>query len=284
MPISQYGVLNTTALTVPDLYVQIVPPTIISLNGVPSNVVGLVGTAAWGPVNNAVIAGSYGQYSALFGSLQARRYDMGTVLYVAQQQGAANFRCVRVTDGTDTAASLAITSGATFTAFYTGTLGNSITLSFSTASGGTGTKVTISCPGLVSEVFDNIVPVGSGSAWVAIASALNNGQANGTPASKLLVVSSTASSGTPTLQSYLLSAGGTGTTSVAGTDGATTITYSVLVGCGRCWVGADGAVFAAWAGVWRCWVGRLCDDGGVDQRGGVRDFRGYLRRRHWAFG
>ena len=230
MPISQYGVLNTTALTVPDLYVQIVPPTIISLNGVPSNVVGIVGTAVWGPVNNAVIAGSYGQYAALFGPLQARRYDMGTVLYVAQQQGAANFRCVRATDGSDTAASLVITSGATFTAFYTGTLGNSITLSFSAASSGTGTKVTISCPGLVSEVFDNIVPVGSGSGWAALASAVNNGQTNGTPASKLLVVSNAAASGAPVLQSYLLSAGGAGTTSSAGTDGVSGITSSVLVG------------------------------------------------------
>ncbi len=230
MPISQYGVLNTTALTVPDLYIQIVPPTIISLNGVPSNVVGIVGTAVWGPVDNAVIAGSYGQYAALFGPVQPRRYDMGTVLYVAQQQGAANFRCVRVTDGTDVAASLLITSGATFTAFYTGTLGNSISLNFSAASGGTGTKVTISCPGLVSEVFDNILMGSFASAWQAIASAINNGQANGTPSSKLLVVSSASASGTPTLQTYLLSAGGTGTTSTAGTDGVATITSAVLTG------------------------------------------------------
>ena len=72
-------------------------PQIISLNGVPSNVVGIVGTATWGAVNNAVVVGSYGQYAALFGPIQARRYDMATVQTIAQQQGAANFRCVRVT-------------------------------------------------------------------------------------------------------------------------------------------------------------------------------------------
>ncbi len=229
MPISQYGVLNTTALTVPDLYVQIVPPQIISLNGVPSNVVGLVGTATWGAVNNAVVVGSYGQYAAVFGPLQARRYDMGTPLYVAQQQGAANYRCVRVTDGTDVAASLTIANGITLTAFYTGSLGNSITASFAAASGGTGWKVTIACPGLVTEVFDNIVP-GSISAWAAIAGAINNGLPNGTPASKILVASGAAATGTPALQGYPLAAGGTGTTSTVGTDGASTVGGATLVG------------------------------------------------------
>ncbi len=228
MPISQYGVLNTTALTVPDLYVQIVPPQIISLNGVPSNVVGLVGTATWGAVNNAVIAASYGQYAALFGPIQARRYDMGTALTIAQQQGAANFRCVRVTDGTDAATSLAITGGVTLTAYYTGSLGNAITVAFATASNGTGLKVTIACPGLVTEVFDNIVP--GSSAWTAIANAINSGLPNGTPASKLLIASSPAATGTPTLQCYSLASGGTGTTSTAGSDGAAGVSATTLVG------------------------------------------------------
>lgn len=229
MPISQYGVLNTTALTVPDLYVQIVPPQIISLNGVPSNVVGIVGTASWGAVNNAVVAGSYGQYAALFGPIQARRYDMGTVLTIAQQQGAANFRCVRVTDGSDVATSLTITGGITLTAFYTGSLGNSTTVSFAAASGGTGSKVTVACPGLVTEVFDNIVP-GTLSAWAAIAAAINNGLPNGTPASKILIASGAAATGSPALQSYSLAAGGAGTTSTAGTDGAAAVTATTLVG------------------------------------------------------
>ena len=52
MPIVQQGSINTTALVVPDLYVQIVPPQNLVLNGVPTNVVGVVGTASWGPVTS----------------------------------------------------------------------------------------------------------------------------------------------------------------------------------------------------------------------------------------
>ena len=48
MPIVQQGSINTTALVVPDLYVQIVPPQNLVLNGVPTNVVGVVGTASLG--------------------------------------------------------------------------------------------------------------------------------------------------------------------------------------------------------------------------------------------
>ena len=37
MPTVPQGTLNTTALVVPDLYVQIVPPQSLVLNGVPTN-------------------------------------------------------------------------------------------------------------------------------------------------------------------------------------------------------------------------------------------------------
>ncbi len=55
MPIVQQGTINTTALIVPDLYVQIVPPQNLVLNGVPTNIVGVVGSAPWGPANQPVI-------------------------------------------------------------------------------------------------------------------------------------------------------------------------------------------------------------------------------------
>ena len=42
MPIVQQGSINTTALVVPDLYVQIVPPQNLVLNGVPTNIVGVI--------------------------------------------------------------------------------------------------------------------------------------------------------------------------------------------------------------------------------------------------
>src|SRR5438034_835866 len=99
MPISQAGSLNTTALLVPDIYVNIVPPPLL-LNGVPSSLVGVVGTAIWGPVNSPVVL-SPAQFPAQFGAMQNRKYDLGTIAYVCGLQGATALVGVRVTDGTD---------------------------------------------------------------------------------------------------------------------------------------------------------------------------------------
>lgn len=125
MPIVQQGSINTTALIVPDLYVQIVPPQNLVLNGVPTNVLGVVGTAQWGPVGTPMIIGSMADYARNFGAVQNRKYDMGTAIAAAVQQGASNFRAVRVTDGTDAAASLALTGAVTvapITLTYAGTV------------------------------------------------------------------------------------------------------------------------------------------------------------------
>jgi hypothetical protein len=108
MPIVQQGSINTTALVVPDLYVQIVPPQNLVLNGVPTNVLGVVGTASWGPVNQPVTLATMADYARTFGPIMSRKYDMGTHVATATQQGASNFRCVRVTDGTALAATYAL--------------------------------------------------------------------------------------------------------------------------------------------------------------------------------
>src|SRR4051812_49214874 len=105
MTIVQQGQVNTTALLVPDLIVQIVPPSWTLLNGVPTNILGVVGTANWGPVNSPTIAGGVADAARLFGTMQARKFDLTTAVAAAALQGAANFRLVRVTDGTDVAAS-----------------------------------------------------------------------------------------------------------------------------------------------------------------------------------
>src|SRR3954452_4871362 len=110
MPIVPQGSLNTTALSVPNLYVQIVPPQ-PALNGVPTNILGVVGTANWGPVNSPAIVSGPNDCAQQFGPMQARKYDLGTAVYTASLQGAANFRGVRVTDGTDAAASVTLGTG-----------------------------------------------------------------------------------------------------------------------------------------------------------------------------
>jgi hypothetical protein len=309
MTIVQQGQINTNALIVPDLIVQIVPPSWTLLNGVPTNVLGIVGTATWGPVNSPTIASGVADTSQQFGQMQARKFDIGTAVAAAALQGAANFRLVRVTDGTDIAASgvlnqvgvatavvvsggssgyavndtitltggtfataavLTVTSIAsgvvtgvsvttpgsysvlptnpvskgttsgsgvgtptftlsfacvTFTAKYTGSLGNSLSVIVGPGTNSTvGTptfKVTAALPGFLPEVFDNIG--GTGNALFAnIASAINLGQSGLRGPSQLIVATAGAGTTAPTPPVTV--------TMTGGTDGATTITASTLIG------------------------------------------------------
>lgn len=223
MPVVQQGSINTTALIVPDIYVQIVPPQVTLLNGLPTNILGVVGTATWGPTNAPTIVGSMADYARLFGAIQARKYDMGTAVAAAVLQGAANFRCVRVTDGTDVAASATVlTNCLTLTAKYSGTLGNSLTVSVSPGTKASTYKVVVSMPGVVPESFDNLGSGLSGNAlWVAIATAINNGVDGLRGPSQLIVATAGVGTTAPATATYTLA---------SGTDGATTITSAVLLG------------------------------------------------------
>ena len=223
MPVFQQGSINTTALIVPDLYVQIVPPQVSLLNGLPTNILGVVGTAQWGPVGAPTIIGSMAQYAQQFGAIQNRKYDMGTAVAAAVLQGANNFKCVRATDGTDVAAAIVIQSTClTVTSKYSGTLANADTVTIAAGSQATTSKVTIGRAGVVPEVFDNIGAGLSGNAlWVAIANAINNGISGLRGPSQLVVATAGAGTTAPTLTSYTLT---------GGTDGVTTLSGTVLVG------------------------------------------------------
>lgn len=139
MTISAYGAINPTSLIVPGLYVQIVPPQLVLLNGVPTNMVGLVGSASWGPVNSPTPFGTMAQYAAQFGPVIARTFDMGTAAALAVLQGAQNFVGVRVTDGTDVAATIALTATdaiKSVTVGGTAHVGDVLTLTITPATGG----------------------------------------------------------------------------------------------------------------------------------------------------
>lgn len=222
MPVVQGGSINTAALTVPDIYVQIQQPPLV-INGLPTNILGVVGTASWGPVNSPVTLGDLRAAVLAFGNPNNRKYDLVTGLWAAALQGANNFRAVRVTDGTDVAASVVVqTSCITFTAKYSGTLGNSIQVTIAPGSAANTQKVTVALPGYVPEVFDNIGSGLSGNPlWVAIANAINNGLSASRGASALVVASAGAGTTAPTNSTYTLA---------SGTDGATTITGTVLIG------------------------------------------------------
>jgi hypothetical protein len=220
MTISQQGQINTTALVLPDLYVQIVPPQPL-LNGVPTNIGAIVGTASWGPVNSPTIIGNYAQYAQTFGPMQPRKFDAGTAVAAAVLQGASNFRIVRVTDGTDTAASVVVqTSCITLSSIYTGSLGNTSQVTLSAGSKASTFKATVAMPGAYPEVFDNVA--GTGNAfWVALAQAINQGNSPLRGPSKLITAVAGAGTAAPTLATLSLS---------GGTDGVTTITSAVLIG------------------------------------------------------
>jgi phage tail sheath protein FI len=224
MPIVQQGNINTTALVVPDLYVQIVPPQSLVLNGVPTDVIGVVGSATWGPVGQPVIVATMSDYATAFGPLMARKYDMGTQVATAVQQGAQDFRCVRATDGTDTAAAFTLPATSfTFTARHTGSLGNQIGVALSTGSGVNTWQLTVTLPGLQPEVYNNIGGVGL-SFWQALANAVNAGLGPQRGPSQIVTAAAGTTAGTPAAFAYSFAAG------VPGGDGAAGVTAGSLVG------------------------------------------------------
>lgn len=224
MPVSQLGSVNTTSLIVPDLYVQIVPPQNLVLNGVPTNIVGVVGTACWGPVGQPTIVSSMASFAQSFGTLVARKFDMGTQVAIAVQQGAQNFRCVRVTDGTDAAAfSVVPGANASFTALYTGSLGNSVSINLTAAAKPGFWRLTVALPGFAPEIFDNLG--GNGAAfWTGLANAVNNGQGPQRGPSKLVIASAGGTTASP--GAFTLPLG----SSAPGSDGAAGVNASLLIG------------------------------------------------------
>ncbi|KXU99234.1 phage tail protein [Gluconobacter potus] len=157
--IYQYGDLNTTALTVPDLYVQVQQSTTVTISGVSTSRIGIVGTAGWGPINSPQILGGIADYLTTFGPKQAKATDAGVAVNISQLQGASDFRVVRVTDGTDVAATGTL-NGVTITGLYTGTSGNAITATM--AASGSGWMLTLTHAYLGTWAY-------TGATWSAIA-------------------------------------------------------------------------------------------------------------------
>ncbi|HUB90952.1 MAG TPA: hypothetical protein VMA74_14600 [Dyella sp.] len=227
--IVQAGQVNLTAQVVPDLIIQLIPPP-VQINGVPSNLCGIVGTAQWGPVGAPVVFGNMAQYWQNFGNIQNRKYDMGTAAAAAVMQGANNFRGVRVTDGTDLAATATLKDGAsaiglTLTSKYTGSLANSDTATIAVGTQVNSWKLILARAGMTPEVFDNIGgganPLTGAPLWAALANAVNNGVAGQRGPSGLMVAATGASVAAPVASSVTLA---------GGADGATTITGATLLG------------------------------------------------------
>ena len=196
MPIVQQGSINTTALVVPDLYVQIVPPQNLVLNGVPTNVVGVVGTASWGPSGSRLSWRQWPTTQRSFGPIVARKYDMGTQVATAVQQGAQNFRCCARL-GRHRYALRRLPRQARPSRsrhLYSGSLGNQVVLALSAGSKPSTWRLTVSLPGLQPEVFDAVGGTGA-SFWTALAAAVNQGQGPQRGPSHLVVANAGGSHG-----------------------------------------------------------------------------------------
>lgn len=164
------GTLNIPSLTTDDAYIQIVaPPNFIT--GVPTDVIGVVGTASWGPVNIPQHLGSGQQAVINFGPMSAASltdpYDMPTDLYLAFSQSSSQATleawATRVSDGTDVAAAvtiLAANSATPATATIAGTLTVGDTLQLiATSSALTGSPITVS---YVTRAGDTTTAMASG--------------------------------------------------------------------------------------------------------------------------
>lgn len=222
MPTFIDGQQNLSSLQVPGVYIDIIPPqpTVI---GSATNFEGLVGVGSWGPVNAPQYFSTPDQCSTLFGTPQVRDHDIATHVWAASQVGGSvGFVGVRVTDGTDVAATgnLGGATALTLTAKHTGTLGNSITATIGAGTAPNSYSISISFPGKAPEVFNNIT--GTGNAfWVNAAAAINNGSAV-RGASTVVVAAAGASITAPTVGSTATLAGGS--------DGATGVVAATLMG------------------------------------------------------
>lgn len=105
MPTFLDGQQNLSSLTVPGVFADVILPTPLLL-GTPTNIEGLVGVGSWGPTNALIPATQSSDAALSIGVPQIRTYDIASHIAAATQVGGAiGFLCVRVTDGTDTAAS-----------------------------------------------------------------------------------------------------------------------------------------------------------------------------------
>lgn len=206
------GSINAAALVVPDTAVVLLNPDVSLVNGQPTNVFGIVGSASWGPVDSPEVAADYAGYAAMFGPIKNRKYDMGTILATAVRQGATNFRCVRVTDGNDLAASVTVQVNClTLTSKYTGSLANGDQAVIGAGSRNGTWRISIVRAGARSEVFDNIGEGLSGAAlWQAMADAINNGAGALRGPSGLVVATVGGGAAAPVAATHTLSGGADG--------------------------------------------------------------------------
>lgn len=226
--IYQNGQINQAALYAPGLYTQVVAPTTSYIQGVNTNLLGYVGVASWGPVNSPQLIGAASDALQYLGSQAVRKRDLATAVAIALSLGATQIYTVRVTDGTDAAATAVLQdaaatplTGVTLTAFYTGTVGNTLTAAITTGTKSGTYKLTLNRPGFSGESFDNIGGTGA-TFWANLVSAVNNGISDQRGPSQLVIASVGSSTALPNVTATY--------TLTGGTDGFSGITDAMQIG------------------------------------------------------
>lgn len=156
MPVFLDGQQNLASLTVPGVYGDIILPTPMLL-GTPTNIEGLVGVASWGPLNALIPVSKPSDAAVYIGPPMVRSYDISSYVSAATQVGGSvGFMCVRVSDGTDVAATATVQSAITINAKYSGILGNGIKFSIQNGTQVNSYMGVVSFAGMVPEQFNNI--------------------------------------------------------------------------------------------------------------------------------
>ena len=231
---------SEASLGAPGAYLVIEPPPAIAV-GAPTNIGGVVGTAPWGPLNTPTLLSDLNTATQAYGPVTAAAltdsHDLPTDLKYALAQAAGSgapigLWGVRVSDGTDTAASVSLldtattpASGGTLKALYTGTMGNSIQVAL--YAGALANTVSVKLQGFTNsqiEVFPNIAaPAASGAFWTNLSNALSQGISGVRGPSQLARFTIASSVNPPALGTFSL---------IGGTDGRTTVTTADLTGQG----------------------------------------------------
>jgi hypothetical protein len=208
-------------LQVDGAYVYLQPPTPIAGAGIATSLSGIVGTASWGPINAPQPFSDTASAYAAFGRSISDPFSLVTESLFAVNF-ASNFLGVRVSDGTDTAASVLVkdtggTNGVTLTGKYSGTEGNNISVTLAVGSQSTVATptmtATIARTGYPSEVFANLGNPSAGGFAANLRNAVNLGVSGVRGPSNLVVATASGAS-------VLGFVAGTSTL-VGGTNGAT---------------------------------------------------------------
>jgi hypothetical protein len=200
------GTVDIAAISTPGVAIDIIPPSPF-VGAAPSNIEAFVGVASWGTPNTMQVASGAADGYAKLGTPQVRYGDLATALAVQLSQGTAgSYRFVRVTDGTDTAASVTLPGNfGRFTARSSGSLGNSIGVAFAASTAAGSISAILQFPGKIGERYDNIfqglasVAVTPGAGYTYVPSAMVPPPQKALSAVPAQVLPTLVTSGSPTV-------------------------------------------------------------------------------------